>query len=81
VTTTKNNSLVLGVGTDWSSPINRTLGTNQTLVHQFLPPAGDTYWVQRQTNPTPSAGTLVTINDTAPTTDMYNLAVAEVTTP
>jgi len=34
--------------------------------------------VQRQTSTTPASGTVVTINDTAPTTDRYNLAIVEV---
>ena len=50
--TTRDGSWVLGVGTDWDNPIPRSLGPGQTLVHQYLPPVGDTYWVQRQTNPT-----------------------------
>ena len=50
----------------------------QTLVDQFLAPAGDTYWVQRQNSPTPASGTAVTINDTAPTTDQYNLTLIEI---
>ena len=49
----------------------RTVGTGQTLVHQYLTPTGDTYWVQRETNPVPASGTVVTINDTAPTKDRY----------
>jgi hypothetical protein len=76
--TTRNNSWVFGVGNDFDNAVVRTLGPNQTLVHQDLTSAGDTYWVQRQTNPTPVSGTSVTINDTKPTTDRYNLAVVEV---
>ena len=57
---------------------SRTLGPNQTLVHQYLASVGDTYWVQRQTAATPSSGTTVTINDTAPTSDQYNLTIVEV---
>jgi hypothetical protein len=76
--TTRNNSLVLGVGNDYDNAIARTLGSNQTLVHQFLSAAGDTYWVQRQTAATPTSGTTVTINDTAPTSDRYNLSICEV---
>jgi hypothetical protein len=79
--TTRNNSLVLGVGNDYDNAIARTLGTGQTLVHQFLTPTGDTYWVQMQSATTPSSGTSVTINDTAPTTDRYNLSIVEVRTP
>ena len=81
LTTTRANSWVLGVGTDWDNAISRTLGAGQTLVHQYLAPVGDTYWVQRQTATTPASGTLVTINDTAPTTDRYNLSIVEVRTP
>jgi hypothetical protein len=39
---------------------------------------GDTFWVQRVTNPIPASGTSVTINDTAPTTDRYNLTICEI---
>jgi Prealbumin-like fold domain len=76
--TTRNNSWVFGVGGDWDNGIGRTLGVNQTMVHQYLATIGDTYWVQRQTGTTPTSGTLVTINDTAPTTDRYNLSICEV---
>jgi hypothetical protein len=81
LTTTRNKSWVLGVGNDYDNAINRTPGTGQTLVHQFLTPTGDTYWVQMQTATTPLSGTTVTINDTAPSTDRYNLSIVEVRTP
>jgi carboxypeptidase family protein len=79
--TTRNNSWVLGVGNDYDNGIARTLGAGQTLVHQFLTPTGDTYWVQMQSATTPLSGTTVTINDTAPSTDRYNLSIVEVRTP
>jgi hypothetical protein len=78
VTTTRNNSWVFGVGNDFDNAIARTPGTNQTLVHQALTSTGDTYWVQMQNAVTPTSGTSVSINDTAPTTDRFNLAVVEV---
>ena len=78
LTTTAANSWVFGVGNDFDNAIARTVGAGQTLVHQDLTSTGDTYWVQRQNASTPVAGTAVTINDTAPTTDRYNLAIAEV---
>jgi len=78
VVTTRNNSWVVGVGNDFDNAIARTAGANQTIVHQDLTSTGDTYWVQMQNATTPTSGTTVTINDTAPTTDRYNLAVAEV---
>jgi hypothetical protein len=78
VITTRNNSWVFGVGSDFDNAIARTPGANQTLVHQFLTPAGDTYWMQMQNATTPTSGMSVSINDTAPTTDRFNLAVVEV---
>jgi len=76
--TTGSGSLVLGVGNDWDNGIARTPGTGQTVVHQYLPPVGDTYWVQMQSSPILLTGTTVTINDTAPTGDRYNLSIVEV---
>ena len=51
------------------------------MTHQFLSSSGDTFWVQRQNAPTSTAGTFVTINDTAPTSDRYNLSICEVLAP
>jgi len=76
--TTRANSLVVGVGNDWDNGSARTLGPNQTLVNQYIATVGDTFWVQRTTNPVASSGTSVTINDTAPTTDRYNLTISEI---
>jgi Bacterial Ig domain len=78
VTTTQNASWVYGVGNDFDNATPRTPGTGQSLVHQYLTATGDTYWVQKQNGPTYSAGTVVRINDTAPTTDRWNLAVVEI---
>ena len=82
LTTTRNNSWVFGVGNDYDTSTPRTLGSGQSMVHQSLPNisgvAVDAFWVQMQTNPTPASGTIVTINDTAPTTDQYNLSVVEI---
>ena len=76
--TTRNNSWVFGVGDDFDNAIARTPGSGQTMVHQDLSSTGDTYWVQRETNSTPIAATSVTINDTAPTGDRYDLSIVEV---
>src|SRR5262249_3181474 len=56
LTTTRNGSWVVGVGADFYGAANRTLGANQTIVHQDLQtvaPAADTFWVQMQNAPTP----------------------------
>ena len=79
--TSRNNSLIFGVGNDWNHAIPRTVGPNQALVHQFLAPVDDTYWVQRFVAPIPVSGTSVTLNDVAPTTDRWNLAVVEIKAP
>ena len=78
LTTTRNNSWVFGVGNDYDNAIARTPGSNQSLIQQYLTSAGDTYWVQKQNSTTPLSGTSVTINDTAPTSDRYNLSIVEV---
>ena len=67
-----------GVGVDWDTATLRTIGSGQTMVHQFLAPVGDTYWVQRRTTATPTSGTSVTINTTAPLTDQWNLSICEI---
>src|SRR5262245_17877432 len=79
--TTRANSWVFGVGNDYDNPVARTVGSGQTMVHQYLPPVGDTYWVQRRTAATAAAGTTVTISDTAPTSDRFNLAACEILAP
>ena len=79
--TTRDNAWVMGVGNDFDRPIARTVGAGQTLVRQYLPPVGDTYWVQRLLAPTLLAGTSVTLNDTAPATDRFNLFVVEIRPP
>src|SRR6185295_5450927 len=76
--TTKGGSLVYGVGNDWDNPIARTPGSGQALVHQYLPPAGDTLWVQNRVGAVPSAGAQVSLNDTAPTSDRWNFAAVEI---
>ncbi len=78
LTTTRAGSWVWGVGNDWDNATERTIGPNQTKVDEFLASAGDTFWVQRQTAATPLGGTQVTLNDTAPTSDRWNLAAVEV---
>ncbi len=81
LTTTRANSWVFGVGNDFDRAVARTLGPGQTLIHQDLSPTHDTYWMQRQNSTTPASGTKVTINDTAPTGDRFNLAICEILPP
>jgi chitodextrinase/regulation of enolase protein 1 (concanavalin A-like superfamily) len=76
--TTKAGSWVWGAGDDWDSATARTVGANQTKVNEYLSSLGDTFWVQRQTSTTAQTGTTVTLNDTAPTADRWNLALIEI---
>jgi hypothetical protein len=79
LTTTAAQSLVYGAGNDYDSAVARTPGTGQSVIHQWLDTAfGDTYWVQMQNSPTAGAGVVVTINDTAPTKDRWNIAAVEI---
>ncbi|HXI28300.1 MAG TPA: hypothetical protein VNG89_07755, partial [Vicinamibacterales bacterium] len=77
LTTTRNNAAVAGVGSDTQSATARTLGAGQSPLHSFLP-TGATYWSQTLTTTVATAGSVATINDTAPTTDRYNIAAVEV---
>jgi hypothetical protein len=78
LTTTRANSWVFGVGNDWDGSTPRTVGANQTLVHEYMPWVGATFWVQRRNAPASVAGSSVTINDTAPTNHRYNLTICEI---
>jgi hypothetical protein len=76
--TTQPNSWVFAAGDDWLASKARTAGPGQTIQQQSSDAVGDTYWVQSTSAPTPVAGTKVTINDIAPTTDPYNLVLVEI---
>ncbi|MFL6388272.1 MAG: beta strand repeat-containing protein [Terriglobales bacterium] len=81
LTTTRANSVVFGVGEDPTTKVARTLGSNQALVHQLLcGPSTQTctLWVQQTPTLVTATGTSVTINDTAPTADAYNLSLVEI---
>ena len=79
LTTTGAGSLVYGVGNDWDTAGARTLGPNQVLLHQFLDTkTEDTFWSQYTGQATGPAGSSVTLNDTAPTADQWNLAAVEI---
>jgi outer membrane biosynthesis protein TonB len=76
--TTRNNSLVVGVGNDYDNAIARVLPSGQSLLHQFLSPTQDTYWVQSLNSLTPWSATRVTLNDLAPNSDRFNLSLCEI---
>jgi hypothetical protein len=77
ITTTQDNSWVWAVGFDPKAAKNRTVGSGQVIFSQTKI-SSTTSWVQSTTNPTPTAGTSVTINDTAPAAHPYNLVLVEI---
>ena len=82
IVTTRPNSMVLAVGTDWDAPRTMIAGTGQVIVNQFNPTVGDTYWVQRS-GIIGTANTSVSINDSYPTplVDRWDLALVEIRQP
>jgi len=77
--TTEEGSVVFGVGDDYDSATARTLGPNQVMLSQYLDTTtGDTYWSQYTGQVTGAAGSTVTLNDTAPTSDQWNMAAVEI---
>jgi Bacterial Ig domain/Lysyl oxidase len=80
LTTTAANSLSFAVGTDWDNAIGRTLGSGQAMISQWVDTMrGDTFWVQGSSRASSADGQRVTLRDTAPTTDQWNMATVEVT--
>jgi len=77
--TTEEGSLVYAVGNDWDTATARTLGSNQVMLRQYLDTkTGDTFWSQFDGAVTGPVGETVTLNDTAPTTDQWNMAAVEI---
>ena len=57
------------------------MAPGQTLLHQFLSAySGDSFWSQ-SLQTTQAAGGVVTVSDTAPTNDQWNMAAIEIPTP
>jgi hypothetical protein len=71
-------SLVFAAGNDWDRAAARKLPVGWVLLDQWLNrDTGDTYWSQYTNHPTGKAGTRVSVEDTAPTDDSWNLAAVE----
>ena len=84
LTTTAAGSYVLGAGIDWDHSIYRSPAPGQILLQQWVDEVapdytnGDTFWAQATTIPVTAAGTPVTIADTAPVGDRWNMVAVEV---
>jgi hypothetical protein len=79
LTTVRGGSLVYAVGSDWDSATARTVGAGQVLLSEDLDSTtGETFWSQFTGAVAGPAGSLVTMNDTAPTNDQWNMAAVEI---
>ena len=79
LTTTGAGSLVAGAGFDWDHATARTFGSGQAALDQWVDSAtGDTLWSQITSAAVAASGSPVTVNDTAPTADRWNLAAVEI---
>ena len=71
-------SLVFAAGNDWERAAARKLPVGWVMLDQWLNTGtGDTYWSQYTNHTTGKAGTRVSVRDTAPTNDNWNLAAVE----
>jgi hypothetical protein len=71
-------SLVFAAGNDWDHAVSRKLPVGWVMLDQWLnTDTGDTYWSLYTNHPTGKAGTSVSVGDTAPTNDHWNLAAVE----
>jgi hypothetical protein len=78
VTTSKAHSVVWAVGHDPDQAVPRSPFPGQTVVHEFLDPAGgNAGWVQA-TGPIAAANSLVVVGDSVPTLDRWEMAAVEI---
>jgi hypothetical protein len=79
LTTSKPNSWVFAAGVDWLNSALRTVGAGQVIISQSTDNGQhDTYWFQATKGVMPTAGTPVTINDTKPAKDPYDMDLVEI---
>lgn len=79
LTTTTADSWVFAVGEDYTHDTAITPGPGQGVLQSHLDTTNnDTFWVQNQNQITTAAGTRVTMGDTAPAGDTWNLAAVEI---
>jgi hypothetical protein len=75
--TTHNDAWVVGMADDWAHSIQPKAVSGQ-IVNSRVADSTDTYWVQAPSLLTTKAGTSVTIADSSPTRDPWNLILAEI---
>jgi hypothetical protein len=66
------------VGNDWDRAVARQLPVGWVFLDQLLNvQTGDTFWSQYTNQPTGAAGSTVSVADTQPTGDHWNLSAVE----
>jgi uncharacterized protein (TIGR03437 family) len=80
IVTSRNQSLVIGIGNDASQATSRTPASGQSIVHEFVDAPAGNYWVQRVTNAIAATGTRVVLK-ASPATTSVNLTSVEVRGP
>ena len=79
LTTTEPGTLVYAVGEDATAATARTLASNQVLLSEDLDTAkGNTFWSQYLGATTGPLGEMVTLADSAPAGDAWNMAAVEI---
>ena len=72
-------SLTLADGADWDHATARTPAHGQSLLYQWVDAGdGDTFWVQGSAARSGAAGKRITLADTAPRSDEWNMVGVEV---
>jgi hypothetical protein len=72
-------SVLLGVGADWDHALSRSVDAGQSIVSQWVDENdGDTFWVQGVSSTTSERNQLITIDDSEPTTDRWDMAGVEI---
>jgi uncharacterized protein (TIGR03437 family) len=78
ITTTRNLSLVYGVGNTPGVAASRSVGPSQSLIRQQLASSPDTFWFQRGAFPVLTTGTAVTLNSTGSIAAPSNFIMCEI---
>jgi len=82
LSTTGPSAVIYGAGSDATSATAHAPVGGQSLVHQDLDTAAaNTFWVQQLDGDSGAVDNSITIADTAPTTDAFNLSVVEIRRP
>jgi hypothetical protein len=76
--TPANNAWVFAIGADWHKYLPRSAATGQLVISEVNAPGSATVWVQATDTVTAKSGTTVTINDTKPVTDPYDLLLISI---